>query len=361
VGDILQSDIVLASELGESELSLWRSWQQSNPGLESPFLCPELAITQLRHNPRLRVAVIRDGNEIVGFLPFEQKRKGIAHVRMFICAAEQQWDIKDVMRLIGASVLEYDYLVDSQLTQFQPHFAEREAAPVTDLSAGWTQWIAAKQKASSQIKNFVRKQRKLGREVGELDFELQSGSHEDLEQLIAWKSAQLVLTGRHDRFNEPAYRALFHDLLDSPTENFSIHLSRLSAGDRVVGLHLTATTQHIASVWHTAYDPDPELAKYSCGMALMLSHMETAAGKAITKIEYGKGEARYKEAFKDYDEYVAQGWTERATPIAIARRLEQAPKRIAYRVVLGNPRLRVAARHTLARIGEVRAKVKKLG
>jgi CelD/BcsL family acetyltransferase involved in cellulose biosynthesis len=278
---------------------------------------------------------------------------------MLICPKDLQWDVKEVMALTGSSVFEFDYLVDSQREQFQPHWHEREPAPVTDLSDGWTEWIAAKQKASSQIKNFVRKQRKLGREVGELDFELQSASHEDLEQLIAWKSAQLVLTGRQDRFNDPSYKALFHDLLDNPTENFAIHLSRLRAGDRTVGVHLTATTQNIASVWHTAYDPDPELAKYSCGMALMLSHMEHAAGKGITKIEYGKGEARYKEAFKDYDEYVVQGWSERPSFTAFSRRMQQAPKRIAYRIVLGNPRLRLAARHTLARIGEARAKMQK--
>jgi CelD/BcsL family acetyltransferase involved in cellulose biosynthesis len=356
----LNGEIVLASELGETELTLWRTWQQQDKGLESPFLTPELHVTQLRHDSRLRVAVLRDGNDIVGFLPFTQKSKGIDHVRMLICPQDLQWDVQEVMSLVGASVFEFDYLVDSQYEQFQPHWFEREPAPVTDLSTGWNDWIAAKQKASSQIKNFVRKQRKMGRELGDLDFELQSGSHEDLEQLIAWKSAQLVLTGRYDRFNDPAYRALFHELLDNPTENFSIHLSRLRAGDRVVGLHLTATTQHIASVWHTAYDPDPELAKYSCGMGLMLSHMEAASAKGITKIEYGKGEARYKEAFKDYEEYVVQGWTERPTLRAYARRAQLAPKRVAVRVVLGNPRLRVAARHTLARLGEVRAKAQKL-
>jgi CelD/BcsL family acetyltransferase involved in cellulose biosynthesis len=352
----LNSEIVLASELGETELSLWRTWQQSDKGLESPFLTPELHVIQLRHDPRLRVAVLRDDNDIVGFLPLTRKSKGVDHVRMLICPQDLEWDVKEVMTLVGASVFEFDYLVDSQREAFQPHWYEREHAPVTDLSGGWAEWIAAKQKASSQIKNFVRKQRKMGREIGELDFELQSGSHEDLEQLIAWKSAQLVLTGRYDRFNDPAYRALFHDLLDNPTENFSIHLSRLRAGDRTVGVHLTATTQHIASVWHTAYDPDPELAKYSCGMALMLSHMEEAFGKGITKIEYGKGEARYKEAFKDYDEHVVQGWTERPTLRAYKRRAQLAPKRIALRVVLGSPRLRVAARHTLAKLGEARAK-----
>jgi CelD/BcsL family acetyltransferase involved in cellulose biosynthesis len=352
------TQICIASELGETELELWRSWQRADVQLACPYITPELAIAQARRNPRLRVAVLSDGNNIVGFLPFEQKTRNVAHVRAMISDSSLEWNAQELMKSLGVSVFEFDYLLGHQIEQFSPHWVQREAAPVADLSEGWDAWLAKKNKESSQLKSFSRKLRKLDREVGALEFELQSGSHEDLEQMMEWKSGQLVLTGRVDRFADPSYRALFHDLLDSPSEHFAIHLSRLKAGDRVVGVHLTATSQHIASVWHTAYDPDPELDKYSCGMGLMMKHMEVASSKGITKIEYGRGAARYKELFKDYDEYVAEGWSERPTPAAYIRRAQLAPKRIAYRVVLGNPRLRVAARHTLARIGDVRSRLK---
>lgn len=349
--------VTTATELGSDELELWRSFQRNNPAIETPYLAPELIKMQSVHDPRWRVVVLEDDGKVVGFLPIVQKSQWLAHVRAFMCNPGQEWDVRHVMEQIGASVFEFDYLVGGQVEQFNPRSHQLEAAPVADLAKGWEAWLKAKNAETSQLKSFARKTRKLSREVGEVELELRSDSHADLEEMMKWKSAQLIRTGRADRFADPHYRALFHDLLDNPQDHFAIHLSVLRAGEKRIGVHLTATSQHIASVWHTSYDPAEELDKYSPGMVMMVQHMEKANAAGITKIEFGKGFARYKELFKNYDEHVAEGWAERPTVRALARRIQQAPKRTAYKVVLGNPRLRVAARHTLNAIGEVRMKV----
>lgn len=354
----MKISLTSALELGADEMELWRTFQRANPAIETPYLAPELLAIQAKHNPRMRLAVVEDGGAILGFFPYEQKSQHVAHVRAFVGAPETEWDVREVMQALNASVFEFDYLVGGQTQAFRPHFHQMESAPTADLSEGWKPWLAAKNAETSQLKQFARKDRKLGREVGEVELELRSASHADLELMMKWKSAQLVRTGYVDRFAEPAYVSLFHELLDSPQEHFAIHLSSLRAGGQTIGTHLTATSRHIAAVWHTSYDPNPELEKYSPGMVMMMRHMEQARETAgITKIEFGRGFARYKETFKNADEYVAEGWTERPTLQAYVRRIKLAPKRTAYRIVLGNPRLRVAARHTLAAIGEMRTKL----
>jgi hypothetical protein len=51
---------------------------------------------------------------------------------------------------------------------------------------------------------------------------------------------------------------------------------------------------------------------------------------------------------------VAEGCVERPSAVAVARRLQQAPRRYATDFVLGRPALRSTARQLLRRVGRLR-------
>jgi hypothetical protein len=52
---------------------------------------------------------------------------------------------------------------------------------------------------------------------------------------------------------------------------------------------------------------------------------------------------------------VAEGCVERPSAVAVARRLQHAPRRYATDFVLGRPALRSTARQLLRRVGQLRS------
>ena len=173
---------------------------------------------------------------------------------------------------------------------------------------------------------------------------------------MEYKAAQYVRTGRSDRFADKRFRGFLEELFAIRTVDFQMRLSRLDAGDQNAALYLSLRANDRLAGWFPTYDPD--LASYSPGMACMLA-IEAAANDGLQQLDLGEGAADYKDSFKNFDDEVADGWSERPVPAALLRRAQLAPKRAAMNIVLNNPKLRVAARKALARIGSVRAAVNK--
>lgn len=348
----MRAVVTRANELDASDVHQWREWQQNNPSLSTPYLCIELFQTMARYNDSSRVAVLYEGNIVVGYLPYDAKSHQVGHTKALITSPDFTGNHGEIMQAANLSVLEFDYLVAGQQMLFSPKTVKQEAAPVFDLTDGWEAWIARKKKSSSAVKKILQKQRKLARDIGESQFVLRSDSHVDLDLLMNWKAAQFVRTGRSDRFARPWFRDMLHELIDLRSPHFTTYLSTLRAGDRPVGLYLSVGSVNTVAGWFPTYDA--ELSSYSPGMALMMEHAEAANAAGITKIEQGRGYADYKELLKDYDDYVLEGWTERPAFATYIRRARMAPSRTAQRIVLSNPKLRVAARTTLNKIGTVR-------
>jgi CelD/BcsL family acetyltransferase involved in cellulose biosynthesis len=356
----LKLSICRPDELGATEVGLWRGWQRADDRLANPFLCPEFAVAAGRHLAGARVAVMEEEGVPCGFFSYEARRLGVGRALAYdlsdqqavVCRPGYRWDARVLLKGCGLAVWEFDALASHQVEQLGPREVTLAASPVIDLRQGWDDWLARKKRQSPPIKESLRKRRKLEREVGPLSFTLHSGSHADLRRLMAWKSEQYVRTGRVDRFARPWFRELVADLLDSRTEGFGLELSRLDAGDRCVALQLTLRSEDVLAAWFPAYDT--AVARYSPGMACTLAIVEAGTAAGQSYLDLGHGAAEYKELLKDFDVQVAQGWVERPGVASTARRWQQAPRRAGMRVVLGNPRLRVAARHTLNLLGRIR-------
>lgn len=346
-------------ELGPSELDRWRDLQRADPSQASPFLAPEFAIVIGRHRPDVRVAVITDGPDIVSFFPHHRQPFGIgrgvgcglANVEGIVHADGYAWDPRELLRRCGLAVWEFDNLLGVQADSFRPRHAAPAPAPFIDLSPGWDAWLAGK-RASSVVKAALRKQRKLSREVGEVTFEFDSTRRDALDLLKKWKSHQYRRTGRPDLFTRPWVAAVFDELTMMKTPQFGGTLSVLAVDGRPIAVQQGLRAGHVLSYWFPAYDVD--MAPYSPGMISVLEMVQGAAEAGITDFDLGKGPADYKETLKDGDKYVVTGWTERPSPVAALRRLQQSPQRHLADFVLSRPRLRRAVRRARNNIGRVR-------
>ena len=73
----MRVNVIHPAELGATEIESWHRLQRATPSLGHPFLSPEYAITVGRYRPESRVAVLTDGNDAIGFFPFEKRQFGL--------------------------------------------------------------------------------------------------------------------------------------------------------------------------------------------------------------------------------------------------------------------------------------------
>jgi len=77
---------------------------------------------------------------------------------------------------------------------------------------------------------------------------------------------------------------------------------------------------------------------------------EAAAAAGIQYLDLGKGEEDYKHSLKTGDLIVAEGWIDRMSALALARRVQQAPRRF----VVGHPPLARGVRSVLKQLATMR-------
>ena len=353
------------AELDSASVELWRSFQAAQPALSNPFLTPEFALAFGRHRVDTEVAIIRDGGEIVGFFPFERRRGGIgcslayglSDCQGVVHRPDATWGGFDcLLESCGLAVWEFDHLVGYQSHGAGPHVLHLPS-PVIDLPGAWEEWQEQKRQSGyHRIKGGLRQQRKLGREVGAIRFELDARREDLLHLLMQWKSAQYRRTSRPDRFAQPWFRTFVEDLFSHHSPSFAGQLSVLYAGDRPINVAFNLRANGILAYWIPAYDRT--YAKYSPGWSAVLEMIKASIIDGhIKQIDLGKGAADYKKSLKSTDLTVAEGWVERPSIGALAWRARTEPRRRAMDFVLRKPRLRLAARRTLKEIGELRERL----
>jgi CelD/BcsL family acetyltransferase involved in cellulose biosynthesis len=203
------------------------------------------------------------------------------------------------------------------------------------------------------FKTILYKERKLVKDHGELRFDFGSSDARALRHLMNWKSAQYRRTSRGDRFAKRWVRETVEELFATQSPSLRGALSTLHVEDRLIAADFSLRSPFVLACWFPSHDM--EMAKYSPGSIRTLAMVRAAAAEGLVHMDLGKGEEEYKQNLKTADTCVAEGRADDASPIAVVRRASGAPGRIATHFVLSRPRVRLAARATLRRLGELRS------
>ncbi|HEX6469841.1 MAG TPA: GNAT family N-acetyltransferase [Streptosporangiaceae bacterium] len=327
--------VVRPLELGDPEIKRWRMLQESDPLLENPFLAPEFTQAVGRFQDNVRVAVVTDGQDVVAFFPYQRGALGVGHpvgfgltdMQGIVAAPDLELDAKALLKACGLSVWGFDHLLAHQRV-FAPYHAITWAQPTMDLSRGFAEY-----RDNARVKQMRYKERRLGREVGELRYVFASDDPADLDRLMALKSAQYNRTGRMDRFSRPWIVELVRHLHETGTGVLSV----LHAGDEVVSMHFGLRHDDVMAGWFTAYDT--RFAKYSPGMVGLLRLAQAGSDDGVTRIDMGRGGKEFKERLKSWDIPIAEGRVARASVGAGVHWLRTVPLSRLRSTVLHNPRL----------------------
>jgi CelD/BcsL family acetyltransferase involved in cellulose biosynthesis len=369
----MKIETIRPSELGASEVARWREMQRTVPTLDNPFLSPEFTIAVGRLRVRARVAVLIDGQSIAGFLQFERRTGGIAvpigsvlnDCQGVVHADGIEWDPKELLRACHLSLFTFDHLVEGQ----RPMDRYRRAwfpSPIIDLTPGFDAYRSELESRGStgvpsqpydSLRVLIRKERRLGRRVGDLRFEYASSDVSALRTLMSWKSAQYKRSGTFDRFARGWIVDLLHELHAVQSPDFGGLLCTLHAGDQLVAADFLLRTRRLAAEWFPAYDPTHK--RNSPGMLIRLRLVERAAREGIGHIDLGSGGEGYKEFFKSSDRFVSAARVARPSVGSVVQGSWQHAQRGLRAVVLGHSGLYRAANHLRTRYGILDAAVRR--
>ncbi|MGR3932532.1 GNAT family N-acetyltransferase [Streptomyces sp. BRA346] len=353
-------------ELTAADRAVWTAMQAQAPllgapQLANPFLSPEFALALGRCRGGVRIAVVREEGEPVAFFPFQRTRFGVGRaIGLGLSDAQGlvhrpgfQWDARELLQACGLAVWEFDHLVEGQ-KPFEVAARGSYDSPVIDVDRGYEAYLAHLRARSPKFtRTTLAKQRKLGRDVGEVSYVHDERDPAVLRTLMGWKSAQYRRTGRSDRFAHPWIIRLVRQLFHTRGASFAGVLSVLYAGGRPIAAHFGLRSERVMACWFPAYDTD--FAKFSPGLVLHLRMAEGAAAEGVDYLDLGRGEKEYKDSLKTRDLSVSEGWVMRRHPVALGHRARRAPVRALRNTVLSRPELFGPADRLLKRMGSVRA------
>jgi len=289
-------EVVGGGELTAGLKQRWSELQESDPAFASPYLCPDFTAAAAAVRDDVHVGILREGNEIVGFFPFQRVgdsgtvvAQGVSDCQAVVVAPGVHWTAEELLRGCGLRSWSFTYLVAGQ-EPFRPFHNQIFTCAAMDLSRGYAAWAEERRAAGSRlIKDTARHRRRLEREAGPLRCELHvaaSSCGAVLHQLMQWKSEQYLRTGKTDWFAIPWVRDLLEALHAIQTEKFSGLLSALWAGDRLVAAHFGLRSRRVWHWWYPAYDRS--FARDSPGLILDLWMAEQAPRLGIERIDLGK-------------------------------------------------------------------------
>ncbi|SEF80177.1 Acetyltransferase involved in cellulose biosynthesis, CelD/BcsL family [Thermomonospora echinospora] len=361
--------VIRPHELGNTELAAWRAMQAARPRLANPFMSPGWALAVDRvlgggARRGARVAVLEDGPDLVGFFPFELTGRGTGMAiggwlslgQGIVHAPDlDRLDARELLRGCGLGVWEYGTLVEGQ-PWFEPCTTKTLSTVIMDLSGGFDGYgKTLKERGSKLLAKTRTKERKLGREVGEVTFDFDVRGTAALDLVRQWKSQQYQAMGRADRFARPWVVELTDLLHGVHEDDFGGCLSMLYVGGKPVAGHFGLRSRHTLSAWFPVYDP--EYARYSPGIILHLHMAEEAAKAGIQELDLGPSAGwPYKRELRSHEILVGEGVVRRPSLSAAAHWARHAPVARARRVVLENKRLYGLADRAMRRYGSYRTR-----
>jgi len=177
---------------------------------------------------------------------------------------------------------------------------QRIEAPVLDLTDGWEEVYRAK--TTSKKRNLHKRRRRQLGELGALEVatarrldELEPALEEAFElHARRWEgrpdgSGFATATGR--RFHRAALQRLAAD--DFP------RIVTLRLDGRAIAFHYFFALEGRMYVHRLAFDPDPELARFSPGLVNTLDAIAAASEEGLERVEFLGGDERYKVELAD--------------------------------------------------------------
>ena len=309
----MQVKLTTPTQLTSEELAAWARFQEQSPEFDSPYFRPEFSAAVAAVRDDVEVAVLREDEEPVGFLPFQRSGSHAAKpvggrlsdYQAVVCRPGLEFDAAQLVRSCNLNVLDFDHLLVTQ-QPFQPYHRFIDRSPYLDLSKGFEPYRETLSPADRNgMRHTFRLSRQLTRDVASIRCEMFSADAAAFETLLRWKSAQYRATNVTDVFSYAWTTDLLREIWKRQPESFQGVLSVLYAGQHPVAAHFGMRSGDVLHWWFPAYDR--EFADYGPGRVLLALVAQQCEAHGITKIDMGRGVATHKSRVMSGTTEVAVG------------------------------------------------------
>ncbi len=333
--------VVRPSALRPSDVAAWRALQAADPALSSPFLSPDWARSveraQAGHRGAIRVALLRQGLEPVGFFPTRIVGATAMPVGAPMCdyqglvaRADVRVDPKQLVEALGVQRLDFSHMLAEQPT-FRP-FARGEATSyVIDVADGYDAYAAERRTAGAGVlRDIDKRRRKVERDVGPLRFQAMANCPKAFEFLLDWKRRQYRTTGQPVIFDAPWTVALMRALHDMRDGDFGGALFVLHIDERPAAIQFHLRGARTLHAWIIAHDPAFE--RYSPGLILFQEILRWMDSTPFTTFDLGAGDYLFKQRLANAQRSVSHGFVGRPSAASLVREAQYGVRAAAERL-----------------------------
>ncbi|OYW26627.1 MAG: cellulose biosynthesis protein CelD [Caulobacter sp. 12-67-6] len=301
-------ETVKVSELGAPERARWNALRQANPLLGSPYFDLRFVEAAGEIAPGAAVAVIRQGGEILGFLPFQRRgtlvqplAAPMSDIHGLVAPVDTGLNLTAILSQLGADRARFGGLIGQGVSEACG--LSVRYAMAADVSAGFAAYEAGR--SAGFLKDKRRRLRMLERDHGPVSFSFEKPAAAMLDMIVAGKRQQLHRTHQYDIFGCGWTETLLRRLAEVSETDFGLKLAVLRAGDVVVAAELGMTSGDRHHLWFPIYDA--AYARYSPGSLMTLETLRAAAEQGIARVDFGPGGEAYKRDFAEPAEPVFEG------------------------------------------------------
>lgn len=303
----MRTETVSIRDLTQADVRRWNAWAAPDGQLTSPYLLHDFAETVDRVRRDVRVTVIRDGGEAVGFFAHHTPKGGVVRpvgspmsdYQGVVSAPGIRIHPRDVLSGAGACALVYDNWLASGLNLIR-ECRERDGSVICDVSEGGDAWFAAQSILHrDHFKKMARRLRKAERDFGPAQFVFGDPTGEHYAALKTWKGQQYRATGKLDVLSVGWADQLLADLRRREGSPFGTLTAALYFGNQLAAVEIGLMAGGVYHSWFPAYDA--KFASASPGLLLIHGLIENAQRLGMSRIDLGRGHSQYKKYYGNYE------------------------------------------------------------
>ncbi|WP_419189057.1 GNAT family N-acetyltransferase [Stieleria marina] len=327
--------VVAFDDLTHDDLVLWEQIRATRPEFATPFFSARFNAAVHRVRQDVDVAVIQAANRTIGFLPFHRignvafpAGRCFNDAHNIIARSDKHVDWIWLLEQIGVKAFDFHAMMGADLSELgRQNYIGTIQSFRAELGNDSRAFLKKLGREHKTVGRQPQKTRKMGREIGPVELEIDCRDPSLLEHTIRWKREQYQRTDILDLFTPDWTRGLLMELFngdgqsDVPGDARGM-LSVLRAGDSIVAAHYGILENGLLHYWFPAYDP--AYGRYSPGTALFTGITAQASDYGIHCIDMGYGEQPYKLKQTDQTGEVAFGCVSRSSLYRRWRSVETA-------------------------------------
>lgn len=311
----LHIELIGAGELTDSQRSLWMGMRAQNPALYSPYFHPDYAqiISQLQDDAY--IALIHENETLIGFLPFQQRRKNasarpigapMTDYHGIISQSTPSFGLEHVMKQahIGAFHMPAQMNANVEASENTDAISPEETSPcavmrLTDFESPQSWRDSRDSSYRRHLKSTRRRIKKTEGEHGARSFIWQSAEREHFDLLIDWKQKKFADTGKYDVLSVGWTLSLLETLwARGPEAALRCDLHVMLVGGKPAAMDLGLSDGTSFHSWIVGYDN--ALHTLSPGMQLLEALIDEAPQLGYENIDLGAGLDGYKKHYASW-------------------------------------------------------------